>query len=426
MTQHHDARPAAGDGRMPPPAEAGRGPGGVLAEDRPADPQTEPGAGDWAERLWRAVAGGDEHTGAAVVFAALDAGLDEETVLLDVIGTVQRRVGAEWAADRMTVAAEHAATAVNERLIAAMAHRHPAERTAATAEAAPGRLPGPGAALPPPGNTGNATRARTGNGRPPTRGRITVACTEGEWHALPARLLAEVLRLRGWHVDYLGATVPTPHLISHLHRTGPDALALSASLAVRLPTAHAAITACQATGVPVLAGGAAFGPDGRYATALGADAWAPDARAAAELLEAGPLRRPRGPHHVIDDLPHLADQEYTLVTRTARDLVRATLLGLEDRVPAVRAYDDDQRERTAEDIAHIVQFLATSLYTADPDLFTGFMTWTADVLAVRGVPAGALIPALDLLADQLGDFPRAVATLDRARTDLTAASGNPA
>jgi methanogenic corrinoid protein MtbC1 len=159
-------------------------------------------------------------------------------------------VGLEWAANRITVTQEHTATAINDRVIAALAH-HPASLPAVTA------------------------------------GRVTVACVDGEWHALPARLLAEVLRLRGWQVDFLGAQVPTPHLIAHLHHNGPDAVALSCSIPTRLPTAHAAITASQAVGATVLAGGAAFGPDGRYAYQLGADAWAPDARAAAERLGKG-------------------------------------------------------------------------------------------------------------------------------------------
>ncbi|MYS44742.1 cobalamin-binding protein, partial [Streptomyces sp. SID5998] len=101
-------------------------------------------------------------------------------------------------------------------------------------------------------------------------GTVTVACVDGEWHALPARLLAEVLRCRGHRVDFLGAQVPTPHLIAHLHRTAPAVVALSSSLPVRLPDAHTAITAVQALGIPVLAGGAAFGDDGRYARLLGA------------------------------------------------------------------------------------------------------------------------------------------------------------
>jgi len=336
------------------------------------------------EDLWSAVSTADEHAATEVVLGALGSGADPETVLLDVIAPVQGRVGEEWAANRISVAQEHAATAINERAVAALA-RHPAARTT------------------------------------PTRGRVTVACVDGEWHALPARLLAEVLTLRGWHVDYLGAQVPAPHLIAHLHRADSDAVALSSSIATRLPAAHAAITACQAVGVPVLVGGAAFGPDGRYASLLDADAWAPDARAAADRLARGPLPRPRPDHQQLDDLPHLADQEYTLITRNSASLVRAVFTGLEDASPALRRYSELQRERTAEDLAHIVEFLATALYLGDEDLFARFITWTAQILSARGVPTHSLPPALTILARELKDFPRATRILEHGADALTPA-----
>ncbi|MFF3697821.1 B12-binding domain-containing protein [Streptomyces sp. NPDC002221] len=336
-----------------------------TAPRRPAELETA---------LWEAVFAGDEYAATSLVQRALDDGVDPESVLLDVIAPVQFKVGEEWAANRMTVAQEHAATAINDRAVAALS-LHPAARTAAE------------------------------------RGRITVACVDGEWHALPARLLAEVLRLRGWHVDYLGAQVPVPHLIAHLHRTGPELVALSSSIATRLPTAHATITACQAVGVPVVVGGAAFGPGGRYAELLGADAWAADARSAADRIQRAPLARPEPGHQPIDDLPHLDDQEYTMVTRSRTSLVRAVMHGLDDAFPAMRQYNDLQRERTAEDVAHIVDFLATALYLDDADLFTGFIAWTAGILAARGVPAYSLPPALGLLAGELKDFPRATRLL---------------
>ncbi|WP_329081611.1 hypothetical protein [Streptosporangium sp. NBC_01469] len=89
--------------------------------------------------------------------------------------------------------------------------------------------------------------------------------------------------------------VPGPHLITHLHQTGPDAVALGCAPATRLPRAHATLTACQAVGVPVMAGGAGFGADGRHARLLGADAWAPTADAAADRLERGDLTGPPRP-----------------------------------------------------------------------------------------------------------------------------------
>jgi methanogenic corrinoid protein MtbC1 len=354
------------------------GPGRHGVGARLSAPHDDAVSAPWADKLWAAVRTGDEYAAVDVVTDALSAGVEPESVLLDVIGAVQHKVGLEWAADRMSVADEHAATAINDRIIAVLPARRPAN----------------------------------------SRGRITVACVDQEWHALPARLVSETLRLRGWQVDYLGAQVPTAHLISHIHRTGPDAVCLSSSLPTRLPLAHSAITAVQAAGAPVMAGGLAFGADGRYARLLGADAWAPDARAAADRLAAGSLTRPVPAHRTIDDLPHLGDQEYTLVARSTTRLVRDTFQRLEQHIPAMRDYSDEQRERTAEDIAHIVNFLTAALYVDSDEIFTGFLVWTAEVLTARGVPARSLLPCLDLLEEQLHDFPRARRLLDAGRTAL--------
>lgn len=331
------------------------------------------------ERLWGAVRLGDEEAAIDAVSGALDTGTDPESLLLDVIGSVQRSIGEEWAGARITVAQEHAATAINDRVVDTVA-RHPAAR------------------------------------RPRSRGRVAVACVDGEWHALPARLLAEVLRLRGWHVDYLGTQLPATRLVAHVHRTGPDVVALSSSIATRLPAAHTAITACQAAGAPVLVGGAAFGHDGRYARLLGADAWAPDARAAAARLAAAPLTGPHPRHDTEANLPHLADHEYTLVVRSTPHLVRTVLARLDERFPERRDDDPARREATAESLSHLLRFLAAALYTDDGELFTGYLSWTTDILNARGVPARSQLPVLELLREQLKDFPRAAALLDEART----------
>ncbi|WP_051722777.1 B12-binding domain-containing protein [Streptomyces albus] len=353
-----------------------------MTAEEPEDRHTARAA--YARHLWEAVVDGDEYAATRTALGALDAGLDAESVLLDVIGAVQRKVGVEWAANRMSVAGEHAATAINDRVIAVISQR---------GGTAPPKSP---------------------------RGRVTVACVDGEWHALPARLLAEVLKLRGWRVDYLGAQVPAPHLIAHLHRTGPEAAALSGSLATRLPTAHATIMACQGAGVPVLVGGAAFGPDGRYARLFHADAWAPDARSAADRLAGGPLPPPRADRRAIDDLPHLADHEYTRVSGTAPRLVEVVLTGLERRHPEPAGFTTDQRRQTAEDVAHLVDYLAAALYTDDAGLFAGYVLWTAGVLAARDADPHHLPAALDVLGEHLGEYPRTRRMLDRAGEGLAA------
>lgn len=380
-----------------------------------------------AEALWAAATAGDEYAATGVAMAALDAGVPMETLLLDIVAAVQSRVGHEWAANRITVAQEHTTTAVNERVLTALADR--------TTE----RIADQAAGL----------------------GRVAVACIDGEWHAFPARLLTEVLRTRGWDVDYLGAQVSTPQLVAHLHRTNPDVVALSSSLAVRLPAAHMAITACRAAGMPVLAGGPAFGADGRYARLLGADAWAPDARAAADLLAAGPL--PLRGRSVQDDLPHLDGREYSHVTRSAPDLVRAVLDDLTRRLPETASRNEQQTEprteqqaaqqagprteqqaalqtepraeqpaehrpapgqdgrwfeQTAEEVAHIVDFLRAALYVEDPEILSSFVRWMADTHEARGVSPALLRSMLESLAARLTDFPHAVGALSRAEAAL--------
>ncbi|WP_306212537.1 cobalamin B12-binding domain-containing protein [Actinoplanes sp. RD1] len=330
-----------------------------------------------AEQFLRLVGEGDEFGAVEVVTALLDAGEQPQRIILGLIAPTQSRVGELWAANEWSIAREHAATAISERALAAVAAR---------------------------------TAVR------PTRGRITVACVDGEWHALPSRMLGEMLRLDGWRVDFLGANVPGPHLVTHLHQTGPDAVALSCMIPTRLPRAHAAITACRSVGVPVIAGGRGFGPDGRWAHRLGADAWAATADEAVTRLAhkwPPPLTDPF-------EAAFLGDDEYTYVVRHRGELVQTALTRLAAAYPAMSAYDQRQHDATAEDVGHIADFLAASLYVGDEAVFTDFVEWTQAVLRARSVPPVALRAGLEVIGEQLRDYPTAIGTL-RAGLDRIAA-----
>ncbi|GIE95188.1 cobalamin B12-binding domain-containing protein [Paractinoplanes rishiriensis] len=321
------------------------------------------------ESFLAAVGDGDEYAAVEIVHGLLDAGTPAQRVMVDLIGRTQLRVGELWAANEWSVAREHAATATSERALAAVAAR---------------------------------TTVR------PHRGRITVACVDGEWHALPVRILAEMLRMDGWRVDFLGASVPGPHLVTHLHQTGPDAVALSCMIATRLPRAHAAVTACRSAGVPVIAGGRGFGPGGRYAQHIGADAWAANAEEAVSRLARNWPPPSRDPQLTA----FLGDEEYTYVVRSRPSLITTSMDRLASAYPAVRDYDERQREATAEDMGHVVDFLSASLYVSETQIFTDFVDWTAAVLLARKVPAVAFRAGLDLVRDQLTDFHTARAILD--------------
>ncbi|MFG2167346.1 cobalamin B12-binding domain-containing protein [Micromonospora chersina] len=324
----------------------------------------------------------DEHGAVDVAVGLLESGVPAERVLLDLVAPAQAEVGERWARDEWSVAQEHAATHISERVVAAVA-----------AYADPR----------------------------PTQGRIVVACMDGEWHALPARLVAEVLRLRGWQVTFLGASVPAAHLVSYLHRYDAHAVALACALPMRLPHAHRMIEACRRSDVPVVVGGRGFGGDGRWARVLGV-AWASDAPTAADLLADERALRAVPPAR----LDHLADDEYASLTKRRGELIDSALADLRERVPGVRDYTPAQLDSTVSDLGYIVDFLAAALYVDDETLFDEFVEWLVAILVSRRVPASAVGLTLDHYGQRLRDFPRAGRFLDGARALVSGLSAAPA
>ncbi|MCO1594277.1 cobalamin-dependent protein [Micromonospora sp. RHAY321] len=323
------------------------------------------------------LADADEYAAIDVALGLLDAGVPAERLLLDLVAPAQAEVGERWARNEWSVAQEHAATHISERVVAAVAvHANPR----------------------------------------PTGGRVVVACMDGEWHALPPRLVAEVLRLRGWQVTFLGASVPAAHLVSYLHRNDAHAVALACALPMRLPHAHRMIEACRRSDVPVVVGGRGFGVDGRWARRLGA-AWAPDAPSAAELIADERTLRRVPPAQ----LSHLADDEYASLVRRRAELIDSALADLREHVPAARSYTAAQLDSTVSDLGHILDFLAAALYVDDVSLFSEFVAWLVGILTSRGVPAAAVDLSLAHYSAALRDFPRAVHTLALGRAALAAA-----
>ncbi|MGW3891665.1 cobalamin B12-binding domain-containing protein [Micromonospora chokoriensis] len=320
------------------------------------------------------LADADEYGAIDLAIGLLDAGVPAERLLLDLVAPAQTEVGERWARNEWSVAQEHAATHISEQVVAAVvAHVNPR----------------------------------------PTGGRVVVACMDGEWHALPPRLVAEVLRLRGWQVTFLGASVPAAHLVSYLHRYDAHAVALACALPMRLPYAHRMIEACRRSDVPVVVGGRGFGTDGRWARRLGV-AWAPDAPAAADLISDEGALRAVPPAR----LAHLADDEYASLVRRRGELIDGAVADLLERVPAARSYSPTQLDSTASDLGHIVDFLTAAVYVDDSSLFTEFVEWLVEILVSRGVPAKAVALPFDHYGVALRDFPRAARVLALGRAAL--------
>jgi MerR family transcriptional regulator, light-induced transcriptional regulator len=164
------------------------------------------------DRLHEALRHGDERAASDQVDRLAKGGVSPVELCDDLLAPVLRRIGEEWATGRATVADEHRATAMCERLLA----RLPTRRTR-------------------------------------VRGTAVVGTRSGEHHALPALMAAIALRWDGWRVHHLAADIPPDDLAAFLERERPDLLVLSATM----PSARAAAGArrsAQELGIPVLIG----------------------------------------------------------------------------------------------------------------------------------------------------------------------------
>lgn len=240
---------------------------------------------------------------------------------------------------------------------------------------------------------------------PPRRGHVVVACVEGEWHALAARIVAEVVRDAGWRVTFLGASVPGRHLVTYLHQTGPDAVLLSCVQSNRLIRAARMVEACRAAGVPVLAGGPGFGWDGRWAAAVGAAAWGATARDAVRLLARGlPGAAHTGP------TPAPPDDGYVAVLHRRRRSSRSRS----------GSWTRPRRPRRTSPpgwVTWSTRWPRPSGWTTGSCLLD-FVGWQAEALASRGGrrPVDAMLAAAERT---LIEHPRAVEDLRAARAALT-------
>jgi methanogenic corrinoid protein MtbC1 len=130
---------------------------------------------------------------------------------------------------------------------------------------------------------------------PTSRGkRAVVACVEGEFHDLGARMVADFLEMAGFAVRFLGANVPTDDLVAFVREDSPELLALSTTMRTNLGALRRTITAVRegvGTRVRIAAGGQVFARTPALWQRLAVDIRVNDvcelATAARQLLRAG-------------------------------------------------------------------------------------------------------------------------------------------
>jgi methanogenic corrinoid protein MtbC1 len=307
---------------------------------------------DPPSEYFRAVETVDGRAASDVVIDLLDGGTPVDAITREVLAPAQVRVGQLWESGRWSVADEHVATSITESALASL-----------TYAAAPRR--------------------------PTTTRHVAVACVEGEWHSLPARMASAVAEASGQaRVTMLGASLPAEQLHRRLSVGDIDLLALSCTMPTNLIGAARCIAAAHDLDVPVIVGGLAFGDSPRRARAVGADAWAADAAALV-----GPLPKRRG---------RSIDVPTEVLSLDAVD--DATIALAYDRLvsafPLVAGMTPYQQAHTREDLRWMARSTAAALLTDDPTIVQELLAWLCRLLHGK-VPESVITTSAQLLADTL-------------------------
>jgi excisionase family DNA binding protein len=170
-------------------------------------PARDIGVRDWpaqAGQLYTAIVLGEE-THARHWLARLAAGVPLLDLCEHVIAPALRRIGDDWAAGLVSIAQEHRASAICERLI--------------------------------------ALHAAQPAGRP--RGCAVVTTPPGERHALPALMAAACLREDRWLVQHLATDLPAAEVARFAREVGADLVVFST--ATSQGASAAAIAAAEVT-----------------------------------------------------------------------------------------------------------------------------------------------------------------------------------
>lgn len=86
---------------------------------------------------------------------------------------------------------------------------------------------------------------------------------------------------------------------------------------------------------------------------------------------------------------------------------------MEADLPDYAAYDDSQRQRTREDLGHLVDFARAAVLTRDPRVLADVLPWLESLLDARGVPTPTFRTSLRLLAEA-SEHPAMARLLDEA------------
>ncbi|HEY2280528.1 MAG TPA: B12-binding domain-containing protein [Streptosporangiaceae bacterium] len=227
-----------------------------LLRDQPPPSPGQRAQADRVPILMARMTAGDEAGAWRIVDDALASGMDATGIYLDLLVPALRAVGAAWADGMISIAGEHRASAVAQRLI--------------------GRL-GP-------------QFARRGR----KRGTVVTGGPAGEQHGLPGAIISDLLRGQGFEVIDLGANTPAASFAETAREASRLVAVVIGVTAPGLDDNVRSVVAALADAsltAPVLVGGAAI-TGAAHARELGANAWTgPDGRAVLAAVDQAAVAR---------------------------------------------------------------------------------------------------------------------------------------
>jgi MerR family transcriptional regulator, light-induced transcriptional regulator len=184
------------------------------------------------EQYFSGLLKGDRPCCSGIVQQSCSLGFELKDLYVNLFQRSLYQVGDLWEQHRISVAVEHLATAITERVMTIVQ---------------PQVFSGP-------------DRDRS----------ILVACVADEYHQLGGKMVADLAELHGWRGHFLGANTPIEAMLQKIDEQKPDLLGLSLSVYFNLPALLKALDAVSGSfpGLPVMVGGQAFRPRWGGAAAL--------------------------------------------------------------------------------------------------------------------------------------------------------------
>jgi len=202
-------------------------------------------------RFLEAVLRGDSATSLTISSEQVAGAADLEDFYQWVVRPTMYRVGEMWERGEISVAKEHLASAVVNRILAA----HYLDFVMKS---------------------------------DPTRGTVIVAASANEFHEIGARMVASAFELDGWNVEFLGADTPVEDLLEMVAEKRPFVLAVSATMPFNIEHVSRIIERVRALPVwvrpKIMIGGLAFRHLSDPSGLLGANGYAGDCAQAVDLV----------------------------------------------------------------------------------------------------------------------------------------------